>query len=597
MKIFILLCVVGIVCFLVCSNVLYADDITLLHEFAGGTNDGQDPRGSLVVSGSTLYGMTRLGGDADNGAILSINTDGSDMTILHEFVGGANDGSRPEGSLILSGDTMYGMTILGGSNGGGVIFSIGTDGTGMTLLHELPDSTDDGKFPLGSLILSGNTMYGMTFWGGDDNVGIIFSINTDGTDMTILHEFAGGADDGATPRGDLILSGSTLYGMTEKGGDDDDGVIFSIGTDGSGMTILHEFAGGADDGDTPYGSLVLSGSTMYGMTILGGSNASGVIFSIGTDGSDITLLHEFSGGADDGKRPEGSLVLSDSTLYGMTRLGGDDDSGVIFSIGTDGSGMTLLHEFAGGAGDGASPRGNLVLSGSTLYGMTPEGGDDDCGVIFSIDAPATTTTWYFAEGTTQAGYTEYITIANPNATDADVTVTFMNTSGTTYQKLLTVGATSRETVTPSDASVPAGEDIAATVTSTNNVSIIAERPIYLSTGGGHNTIGTTTPATTWYFAEGTTQAGYTEYITIANPNATDADVTVTFMNTSGTTYQKLLTVGATSRETVTPSDASVPAGEDIAATVTSTNSVSIIAERPIYLSTGGGHNTIGKAQN
>ena len=37
-------------------------------------------------------------------------------------------------------------------------------------------------------------------------------------------------------------------------------------TDGSGFAVLHGFAGGADDGKKPYGSLILSGSTLYGMT-------------------------------------------------------------------------------------------------------------------------------------------------------------------------------------------------------------------------------------------------------------------------------------------------------------------------------------------
>ncbi|NCO40959.1 MAG: hypothetical protein COZ06_27590 [Armatimonadetes bacterium CG_4_10_14_3_um_filter_66_18] len=43
-------------------------------------------------------------------------------------------------------------------------------------------------------------------------------IYTAGADVTLLHEFAGGASDGSGPRGDLTLSDSTLYGMTGQGG-------------------------------------------------------------------------------------------------------------------------------------------------------------------------------------------------------------------------------------------------------------------------------------------------------------------------------------------------------------------------------------------
>ena len=54
--------------------------------------------------------------------------------------------------------------------------------------------------------------------------------------------------------------------MTYSGGSDHEGTIFKIGTDGSGFALLHSFAGGASDGEDPYGSLIQDGSTLYGMT-------------------------------------------------------------------------------------------------------------------------------------------------------------------------------------------------------------------------------------------------------------------------------------------------------------------------------------------
>ena len=58
----------------------------------------------------------------------------------------------------------------------------------------------------------------MTYAGGADGLGTIFSEDIDGTNFTLLHSFAGGPGDGANPIGDLLLSGSTLYGMTLRGG-------------------------------------------------------------------------------------------------------------------------------------------------------------------------------------------------------------------------------------------------------------------------------------------------------------------------------------------------------------------------------------------
>lgn len=96
-------------------------DYTILHNFGADSGDGREPWGSLIVSGSTLYGMTTYGGIYGQGTLFKMNTDGSGYTILHNF-GDSGDGYNPLGGPILSGSTLYGMTASGGSNGGGVLF-------------------------------------------------------------------------------------------------------------------------------------------------------------------------------------------------------------------------------------------------------------------------------------------------------------------------------------------------------------------------------------------------------------------------------------------------------------------------------------------
>jgi uncharacterized repeat protein (TIGR03803 family) len=362
---------------------------TLLHSFTRSATDGAYPEGSLMLSGSTLYGMTGNGGATDGGMMFKIGADGTGFSSLHSFVGGATDGRRPSGTPVQSGSTLYGMTNSGGSNNRGTIFKIGADGTGFSLLHSFAGGTADGGAPLGSLTLSGSDLYGMTRGGGSDSRGTIFRIGTDGTGFSLLHSFTGSAADGADPLfSSLIHSGSTLYGMTEHGGSLGGGTIFKIGTDGTGFSLLHSFVFGADDGALPTASLVQSGSTLYGMTPRGGSNDNGTIFKIGTDGTGFGLLHSFLSGAADGDFPDGSLIVSGSTLYGMSEFGGSSDAGTIFQIGTDGTGFGLLYSFAGGASDGELPiGGDLIQSGSTLYGMTFLGGTEDAGTIFGLEVP------------------------------------------------------------------------------------------------------------------------------------------------------------------------------------------------------------------
>lgn len=358
--------------------------VNLLHEFAGGAADGKAPWSDPVISGSTLYGMTNRGGDRDLGTIFKMQSDGSGFTLLHKFAGYPSDGSLPEGSLIRSNSTLYGMTNLGGRTDEGSIFKVQTDGTGYTVLRSFAGGPADGKYPGGSLLLAGSTLFGMTRFGGSHDAGTIFRVEIDGSGFTLLHSFTDTLYMGTMPSGNLILSGSTLYGMTTSGGPGARGTIFKIQPDGSGYVLLHEFAGGADDGEHPNGSLLLSGSTLFGMTAGGGDGLYGTVFKLQTDGSGYALLYEFAGGAVDGKYPKGDLVLCDSTLFGMTLSGGNKDSGTIFRIGTDGAGYTILHEFSGGDGDGKFPYGSLVLSGSALLGMTSQGGDRDGGVIFSL---------------------------------------------------------------------------------------------------------------------------------------------------------------------------------------------------------------------
>ena len=357
----------------------HAQTLTTLLSF-DGTN-GSSPEGTLTLSGSTLYGMASVGGANEYGNIFSIPAAGGTPTTLHDFSG--PDGAVPYGdeTLTLSGSTLYGMTYGGGANGLGTVFSIPVTGGTPTTLLSFNDA--NGEKPFGGLTLSadGSTLYGMTNSGGAGNQGTIFSIPVTGGTPTDLHDFSGayGPDYGSLT---LSHDGSTLFGMA-VGGAYGDGAIFSIPVTGGTPTDLHDFAG--PDGVGTIGSLTLSadGSTLYGMTYYGGENEYGNIFSIPATGGTPTDLHDFSGL--DGEHPYGSLTLSGSTLYGMTQNGGAYGDGSIFSIPAAGGLLTTLLSFNGL--NGADPYGDLTVSGSTLYGTTTEGGDYGIGTVFALTLP------------------------------------------------------------------------------------------------------------------------------------------------------------------------------------------------------------------
>jgi uncharacterized repeat protein (TIGR03803 family) len=293
----------------------------------------------LTISGSTLYSTTRTGGDDDGGTVFAVNTDGTGFRLLHEFAGG-DQGAFPTGNLTLSGSTLFGTTGLNG----GIIYSVNTDGSGFRILHDFAGGADDGYNPEGGVTLNNSTLYGTTHNGGDAEEGTIFSMNTDGTDFQLLHEFGDGAADGRGPASGLSLSGSTLYGTTTSGGEHGRGTIFSINTDGTDYTLLREFAGGPNDGNRPR-DLTLSGTTLFGVTFFGGEYNYGTLYSVNTDGSGFELLHDFNVSGLNGADPNRVIVVN-STLFGTTAGGGGHGQGTAYSLNTDGTGFTILRSFA-----------------------------------------------------------------------------------------------------------------------------------------------------------------------------------------------------------------------------------------------------------
>ena len=136
--------------------------------------------------------------------------------------------------MILSSNTLYGTTALGGSGGAGTVFKIKTDGTGFTNLYQFSGS--NGAGPYAGLIQSGNTLFGTTWGGGSGGDGTVFKVNTDGTGFTNLYNFTATSynttsytnSDGANPRGGLVVAGNTLYGTAEKGGRYGFGTVFAL---------------------------------------------------------------------------------------------------------------------------------------------------------------------------------------------------------------------------------------------------------------------------------------------------------------------------------------------------------------------------------
>jgi uncharacterized repeat protein (TIGR03803 family) len=171
---------------------------TNLHSFTANSGypsytnkDGSNPEAGLILSGSTLYGTASQSGINGAGAIFAVNTNGTGFTNLYTFTATSNstnsDGANPRGGLIISGNTLYGTAFNGGLFGSGTVFAVYTNGTGFTNLHSFtannvfPYTNSDGSHPEAELILSGNTLYGTAYEGGNqggiNGYGTVFSLS------------------------------------------------------------------------------------------------------------------------------------------------------------------------------------------------------------------------------------------------------------------------------------------------------------------------------------------------------------------------------------------------------------------------------------
>jgi uncharacterized repeat protein (TIGR03803 family) len=372
-----------------------AQSLTILHQFAGGTNDGSQPIWMHLIQASDgdFYGTTEFGGISNVGTVFKINSAGS-LTVLYQFKGSvANDGEFPEAGLVQGSDgNFYGTTYEGGTNFLGTVFRMTPAGV-LTNLHIFQGpATHDGRWPFSPLIQGTNGLfYGTTSAGGTPGYGTVFQMDLAGN-LTVIYSFTNGVDGNIPYAGVFQGSDGYFYGTTQKGGTNGGpfggyGTVYKVSSGGA-FTPLHQFGDTATDGLNPLGGIIQGyAGDYFGTTYGGGSNGYGTVFRI-TSAGVLTNLYHFGGPAYDGLNPyTGLLQGSDSYLYGTTLLGGTNGAGSLFKIGPAG-GLIYLHAFDAFASDGVHPEGALVEGyDGNYYGTTYSGGTNGFGVVYKLAYP------------------------------------------------------------------------------------------------------------------------------------------------------------------------------------------------------------------
>lgn len=354
----------------------------VIYAFAGGSDGNYPDSGLTEGPDGNYYGTTGRGGAYDQGTVYKITPEGV-HTVIYSFKGGTTDGANPASGLEWGNDgAFYATTTAGGAFGGGTFIRI-TPAGAEKLLYSFGGS-GTGTNPQGLTLLDDGNFYGTTTAGGANNLGTVYKMTAGGV-HTVLYSFNKGTE-GRTPVAGLSSSNDgKLYGVTYYGGRNNVGTIFRIAPTGTGYETLHSFAGGNSDGSYPGTKLrQATDGNFYGTTGSGGSAGHGTIFRHNPTSGGTSVVHSFAGGATDGDTPSSRLKLgNDGYLYGVTYYGGYFDTGAFFRMTLDGT-LTVLYSFAGGF-DGQSPNSSLLLSANgDFYGTTVTGGASNNGTIYRI---------------------------------------------------------------------------------------------------------------------------------------------------------------------------------------------------------------------
>lgn len=261
-----------------------------------GIQNGAVPNGGLIqAANGKLYGTTIAGGTQNYGCIYEY--DPLTETLLKKADFDLLNGFSPNGGMVEVEGKLYGTTLGGGSLGffgRGVMYAYDIETKTIEVLVEF-DESNKGAYPLGNLMLADNgKIYGTTRFGGQHNRGVLYEYDLTNDAYAAKVDFDG-ANLGSEPSGGLIQADDhKLYGLTNKGGIHDLGVLFEYNLADGICTKKIEFDG-VYSGSFPEGGLIqASNGMLYGANSGGGSYNEGLLFEYNISTKVFKRLQDFS---------------------------------------------------------------------------------------------------------------------------------------------------------------------------------------------------------------------------------------------------------------------------------------------------------------
>jgi uncharacterized repeat protein (TIGR03803 family) len=343
-----------------------------------------------------LYGVSAMGGHyrgkwlAGAGTVFELSPDGS-VRILHDF--DAVDALPLPTAMTLADDGhLYGSTAAGGEGGlhAGSLFRQRIDGRFETI-YSFTAVVDAPSSYQPSALVQGRDgrLYGTTVWGPGGR-GTLFSVATDGSGFTVLHQFDPATEGrpGLPSTSGLTVFRGELWGTAGAPTNGDGGVLFSVGVDGH-YQERYRFPASR----VPWNRLVAApDGQLYGHFAASGRLFSGSVFRYAPDTGVVSDVHTFTRSGDEGRSPAPMTLGPDGRLYGATLFGAPGHKGAFYALATDGR-LEVLAPI-----DRRDPVGFMPIAALTLgtdgqfYGLMSRGGAHDgntrrSGSVYRLSLP------------------------------------------------------------------------------------------------------------------------------------------------------------------------------------------------------------------
>jgi len=286
--------------------------ITILHSF-NAVFDGSFPWGPPIEGTDGNFYGTASGGKGQDGLVYKITTSSGAYSTLYTFT--AATGNYPIAPPTQGTDGyLYVPASLGGLNQCGTIVKLSTAGV-LQSTYDFPCGAG-GAFPIGPLVQASNgNFYSTTQDGGTNGEGTIYQLTTS-MGVTILHSFGALFGDGEYPGAGLLLAtDGNYYGSTAEGGTYDDGILFNT-TVGGTYTQLYNFNNSSNLLQmSPLSPPVQNtNGTLYGVTEFGGTDNEGTIYSLNMGLPAFVNAPLFSG------KEGASVLILGQHLTGATKV-------------------------------------------------------------------------------------------------------------------------------------------------------------------------------------------------------------------------------------------------------------------------------------